>query len=237
MRDRSRASWQYRQVILEDHGAAKVIFRLTEQLIFQSEREPGNPFYQIYILDFETGDTHAFRREQAKRPAHFSSPGPAASSSPRLTKTGAPKNKKRNWISVPAASRAVTRGITTRVRDLLRERDGSDLKNLTHSPGYDAEGSFSPDGKQIVFCSLRAAFPLEQLSSDCGSVRAGSFLFRRHLPDQYRRFERPSPNDRAGLRGGPFLPRWAADCLAPFRGERGDRRRLDDETDGPTKGG
>ena len=33
--------------------------------------------------------------------------------------------------------------------------DGSDLKRLTDSPGYDAEGSYSPDGKQIVFCSHR----------------------------------------------------------------------------------
>ena len=38
--------------------------------------------------------------------------------------------------------------------------------NLTHSPGYDAEGAFSPDGKQIVFCSLRAAFPLEKLPAE-----------------------------------------------------------------------
>ena len=27
------------------------------KLIFQSEREKGNPFYQIYTIDFETGDT------------------------------------------------------------------------------------------------------------------------------------------------------------------------------------
>ena len=27
------------------------------QIVFQSEREPGNPFYQIYLLDLETGDT------------------------------------------------------------------------------------------------------------------------------------------------------------------------------------
>src|SRR5688572_19019368 len=27
-----------------------------KRLIFQSEREEGNPFYQIYLLDFETGD-------------------------------------------------------------------------------------------------------------------------------------------------------------------------------------
>jgi Tol biopolymer transport system component len=27
------------------------------RLIFQSEREPDNPFYQIYLMDLETGDT------------------------------------------------------------------------------------------------------------------------------------------------------------------------------------
>src|ERR1051325_2626050 len=27
------------------------------RLVFQSEREPGNPFYQIYTLDLTTGDT------------------------------------------------------------------------------------------------------------------------------------------------------------------------------------
>src|SRR5262245_53098245 len=27
------------------------------RLVFQSEREPGNPFYQIYTLDLQTGDS------------------------------------------------------------------------------------------------------------------------------------------------------------------------------------
>src|SRR5688500_17787311 len=27
-----------------------------KRLVFQSEREPGNPFYQIYVLDMTTGD-------------------------------------------------------------------------------------------------------------------------------------------------------------------------------------
>jgi len=26
------------------------------KLVFQSEREPGNPFYQIYLMDLTTGD-------------------------------------------------------------------------------------------------------------------------------------------------------------------------------------
>ncbi|HTZ95019.1 MAG TPA: hypothetical protein VMB18_01395 [Terriglobales bacterium] len=33
--------------------------------------------------------------------------------------------------------------------------DGSDLKQLTHTPGYDAEATISQDGKKIVFTSLR----------------------------------------------------------------------------------
>jgi TolB protein len=37
--------------------------------------------------------------------------------------------------------------------------DGSGLKRLTNSPGYDAEGSYSFDGKQIVFTSKRAGDP------------------------------------------------------------------------------
>ena len=33
--------------------------------------------------------------------------------------------------------------------------DGTGLVRLTDTPGYDAEGSYSPDGKQIVFTSFR----------------------------------------------------------------------------------
>ncbi len=48
----------------------------------------------------------------------------------------------------------------------LARRDGSDLRRLTEAKGYDAEGSFSPDGKKIVFCSLRDAYPIGKLSPE-----------------------------------------------------------------------
>jgi Tol biopolymer transport system component len=35
------------------------------------------------------------------------------------------------------------------------ELDGTSLRRLTSTPGYDAEGSYSPDGSQIVFTSFR----------------------------------------------------------------------------------
>src|SRR5436309_5756886 len=34
--------------------------------------------------------------------------------------------------------------------------DGSGVKRLTKNPGYDAEGTISPDGKKIVFTSMRS---------------------------------------------------------------------------------
>jgi TolB protein len=40
--------------------------------------------------------------------------------------------------------------------DIFRaDPDGSNLVRLTNTPGYDAEGSYSPDGQRIVFTSFR----------------------------------------------------------------------------------
>src|SRR5205814_9590097 len=49
---------------------------------------------------------------------------------------------------------------------LYAKRDGSHLRRLTTSPGYDAEGAYSPDGGLIVFCSLRDAYPTNKLSAE-----------------------------------------------------------------------
>ena len=50
--------------------------------------------------------------------------------------------------------------------------DGSGLTRLTNSPGYDAECAYSPDGKQLVFCSDRDGDPdLYIMDADGGNVR------------------------------------------------------------------
>ncbi len=50
--------------------------------------------------------------------------------------------------------------------------DGTGLKRLTNSAGYDAEGSFSSDGKQIVFTSSRDGDPdLFIMDADGSNVR------------------------------------------------------------------
>ncbi|MGF1579803.1 MAG: biopolymer transporter Tol [Gemmataceae bacterium] len=52
--------------------------------------------------------------------------------------------------------------------------DGKKLKRLTNSKGYDAEGAYSADGKQIVFCSNRSGkenLELYIMNSDGTNVR------------------------------------------------------------------
>ncbi len=46
-----------RQLTFEGRRAGEGYFSKDgTQLVFQSEREPGNPFFQIYVMDLETGD-------------------------------------------------------------------------------------------------------------------------------------------------------------------------------------
>ncbi len=55
--------------------------------------------------------------------------------------------------------------------DIFESREG-DLVPLTHSAGYDAECAYSPDGKQIVFCSDRDGDPdLYIMDRDGSNVR------------------------------------------------------------------
>src|SRR3989304_385028 len=42
-----------------------------KQLFFQSEREPGNPFYQIYQLDLTTGETKRLSPGKGKTTCAF----------------------------------------------------------------------------------------------------------------------------------------------------------------------
>src|SRR5918992_3756396 len=45
------------------------------KLVFQSEREPGNPFYQIYTLDMASGETRRISPGLGKTTCAFFRPG------------------------------------------------------------------------------------------------------------------------------------------------------------------
>src|SRR5262245_12090241 len=46
-----------------------------KRLVFQSEREAGNPFYQIYVLDMASGDTKRISTGLGKTTCAFFRPG------------------------------------------------------------------------------------------------------------------------------------------------------------------
>jgi TolB protein len=84
--------------------------------------------------------------------------------------------------------------------------DGSGVRRLTETPGYDAEATLSPDGKTIVFTSVRDGdLEIYTMRADGGDVRrltqepgydGGPFF----SPDGTRIvYRREAPADEAGL--------------------------------------
>jgi len=65
-----------RQPILEGRRRGEGYFSPDgKALIFQSEREPGNPFYQIYTLDLESGESRRVSPGTGKTTCAFFRPG------------------------------------------------------------------------------------------------------------------------------------------------------------------
>lgn len=138
------------------------------QLIFQSEREPGNPFYQIYILDLESGETHRVSPGTGKTTCAFFQPESdrVIFASTHLDADATQKQEDEFEVRASGHARRYSWDYDENFDIFSVQRDGDTLKRLTKSPGYDAEAAFSPDGKRIVFCTLRDAYPIDELSAD-----------------------------------------------------------------------
>jgi len=157
-----------RQLVFEGKRSGEGYFSPDgKKLIFQSEREPSNPFYQQYILDLETGETKRVSPGNGKTTCGFFQPGTdrVLFASTHADPEAVAKQKAELEFRASGKQRRYSWDYDESFDIFSAKQDGTDLVNLTHSPGYDAEGSYSPDGKQIVFCSLRSAFPLEKLSA------------------------------------------------------------------------
>jgi Tol biopolymer transport system component len=133
-----------------------------KQIIFQAEEKvTGNPFYQIFVQDLATGryrrvspgvgkTTCAYFRPDGKKIIFASTHlDPAAKAQ------YAPEYGRRDDDQKAGRHRRYSWDFDPHMDIFEANPDGTELKRLTTSPGYDAEGSYSPDGKQIVFCSQR----------------------------------------------------------------------------------
>lgn len=130
------------------------------KLIFQSEREPDNPYYQIYILDFETGDINRVSPGHGKTTcAYFQWNGNRVEfASSHLDPDARKKQKDELDFRASGQKKRYAWDYEPEMDIFSSFPDGSDIKQLTTELGYDAEGSYSPDGKLIVFSSNRYAY-------------------------------------------------------------------------------
>lgn len=127
---------------------------------------PGYPFYQIYVQAFDaaaprpTTPTRVSPGRGRTTCSWFSPDGTRllfASShpDPAIDKTEADAKAQAEEDARTGRRRRYQWDFDPHM-DLFTSRpDGSDLQRLTDSPGYDAECSWSPDGKQLLFVSDR----------------------------------------------------------------------------------
>ena len=158
-----------RQLIYEGKRSGEGYFHPDgNRIIFQSEREAGNPFYQIYVLDLQSGDSARVSPGMGKTTCAFFQPGTkrVIFASTHEDPEAVAKQKAELEFRASGKQRRYSWDYDATMDIFSCNQDGTDIVNLTKSPGYDAEGSFSPDGKQIAFCSLRAAFPLDKLTPE-----------------------------------------------------------------------
>ena len=177
-------------------------------LAFMGEREPGNPFFQIYIMDMASGQCHRVSTGKGKTTCPFFRPG-----TDRLVFAS---------THLDPQAEAKQRGEYERRASGLRKRspwdydehydlfacrqDGSELTRLTDAAGYDAESAYSPDGRLIVFCSLRDAYPAEKLTPqereelDKDPSYFGELYIMNADGSEQRRL-----TDWPGYDGGPFF--------------------------------
>ncbi len=138
------------------------------KLVFQAERDPENPFFQIFTLDLTNGDINRVSPGIGKTTCSYFHPNgqqilfASTHHDPQATE----KQKEELQMRSSGKERRYAWDYDDTMDIFSSSLDGSNLIQLTQAKGYDAEGSFSPDGKWIAFCSVRHAFPLEKLSAE-----------------------------------------------------------------------
>ncbi len=155
-----------RQLILAGRRSGEGYFSKDGlRLVFQAERSPENPFFQIFTLDFLSGDISQVSPGIGKTTCSFFHPDgrrilfasthhdPEALSKQKeaLDQRTTGTEGRYAWDYDPTM-------------DLFERTAEGRFLQLTTAEGYDAEGSYSPDGNWIAFCSNRHAFPTQSLS-------------------------------------------------------------------------
>jgi Tol biopolymer transport system component len=178
-----------------------------QRLVFQSEREPGNPFYQIYVLDLASGDTTRISPGYGKTTCAFIRP---ASDEILFASTHHdPKSKQYQQeeldFRASGKERRYSWDYDPEFEIYAHAGNTGEYKRLTNARGYDAEASYSPDGQWIAFSSMRDAYnralsPAEQKQLEVDPSYFGEIYLMRADGSGQRRLTTVN-----GYDGGPFF--------------------------------
>ena len=131
-----------------------------KRLVFQSERQADNPFYQIYVLDLSSGETKRISPGFGKTTCAFFRPN---SSEIEFASTHLdPNSKKYQQDELDFRASGKERRYAWDYDPMMDifafdEKTGA-MKQLTTAKGYDAEAGYSPDGQWLAFSSMRDAY-------------------------------------------------------------------------------
>jgi Tol biopolymer transport system component len=145
-----------RQLTFEGRRAGEGYFSADgSRLVFQSEREAGNPFYQIYLLDLETGDVERVSPGHGKTTCAWIHPDGERVLYASTHEDPASLDKQREELELRASGkeRRYSWDFDPEMELYVASDDGT-LDRLTETRGYDAEASYSPDGgRTVVSCA------------------------------------------------------------------------------------
>lgn len=134
----------------------------------------GYPFYQIYTQDLKTDQVTRISPGRGRTTcADFSPDGKTILFASAHTHPQMERQELQARELAAAGGRRKYQWDFDEAMDIYTvDRDGTNLTALTNTPGYDAEGSYSTDGKQIVFTSNRDGDPdLYIMDADGSNVR------------------------------------------------------------------
>jgi Tol biopolymer transport system component len=180
------------------------------RLVFQSEREADNPFYQIYTIDLTTGETRRISPGIGKTTCAFFRPAPGGAVEIQFASTHAdPRSRQLQEeelaFRASGQERRYAWDYDPEMDIYVHHEKTGDTRRLTTARGYDAEGGYSPDGQWLVFTSTRDAYNRalteaeQQILERDPSYFAEIYIMRADGSDQRRLTQVP------GYDGGPFF--------------------------------
>jgi Tol biopolymer transport system component len=178
-----------------------------QRLVFQSEREPGNPFYQIYTLDLASGDTRRVSPGYGKTTCSFFRPGTDQILFASTHHDPRSKTLQQEELDFRASGkeRRYAWDYDPEFEIYAASEHSGQFTRLTNARGYDAEASYSPDGQWIVFSSMRDAYnrtltAAEQKQLDVDPSYFAEIYIMRADGSGQRRL-----TNAIGYDGGPFF--------------------------------